>query len=173
MKNYKKHIENLARNEESLVFKNSSARHASMVLSSIFGHSTEYLRIFAGTLNGEVQNEEYITQMHLYLKGNGKLKILLDNYTQINTELLELFKKYNYLNPDLVELKQTTQYIIDKETNERLHFTVGDSKMYRIENDITTRTATCSFNYPTLSVNLEKIFDKMFSNSDAKEISLV
>jgi hypothetical protein len=168
LEEYKKSIESLANNRDSMIFMNSGNEHAAIVMGNIFKHSKQDIRIFAGNLNGAVSGDDYY-QEHLsnFLDSGGKLKILLQEFDKNNPpEIFNLFSSVDFFYPENVEIKLSNTTLVSEDTETKVHFTVGDSSMYRIENDVEKYLAKGSFNNPDKANYLIEIFDEIFEETE-------
>lgn len=174
MNDYAKYIQNLAQNDESIIFQNSSSEHASIVMSTIFKYSNENIRILAGNLNGEVSSSEnYNKELQSFLNRNGKIRILLDDYNKnINPQTLKILSEAYYYNPELVEIRLSPIKIIGAKTKKNLHFCIGDKKMFRLELDTKKYIANCSLNSVEISGLLIDSFDMLFENNKSTPLAI-
>lgn len=165
---YKKSIESLADSKDSMIFMNSGKEHAAIVMGNIFKHSKKDIRVFAGNLNGDVSNSPYYQKyLSKFLDSGGKLKILLQEYDENNPpEIFNLFSSIDFFYPENVEIKLSNTALVSDDTNNNIHFTVGDSSMYRIENDVDKYLAKGSFNSPEKANYLIEIFDDIFEKTE-------
>lgn len=174
MDNYIKYIENLVLNNEPIIFQNSSSEHASAVMSSIFKYSKERVRILAGSLCGDVSSDEkYIQELRMFLNRNGKIQILLDDFNgKLNPAVANVLSDAYFFNPNQVEIRQTDKKVTNSANNQNIHFTVGDKKMFRLEEDTVKYFAKCSFNSPEISSILISSFDALFLSAVNKPVSV-
>ena len=165
---YKRNIESLALNKESMVFLNSGKEHASIVMGNIFNSSKDIVRVFAGSFNGDVSGDSYYRN-HLikFLENGGKLKVLLEQYNDENPPaIFSYLNSFDFFYPENVEVKiSNTRLVSDSDNEKAVHFTTGDSSMYRIEYDTINYLAKGNFNDPLETNNLIEIFDEIFDES--------
>jgi hypothetical protein len=168
---YRDYISRLATKRTNEVFLNSSAAHASIVLSNIFQQSENCVKMFAGNLKGEVSNNpQYIDSIVKFLRRNGKLQILLEEYDTNNPpEILERIRFYK--NKNLVSIK-THPYELTISSGQKIHFSVGDNKMYRLETDVDKYLAEGNFGDASTAKFLSDKFDEIFNKNESQEINL-
>ncbi len=169
---YIKALNNLANNDDGMVFDNKGSEHASAVMGTIFKHAQEYVYIYANDMNGDISKDHYyLDELRGFLERNGKIRIFLDSLSNFdNSELLNpsITLLRNYKNNNAVEVKEVTENfknemisIAKKKT--LYHFAIADNKMVRIEEDnITHKAPFCSFNHPDYALKLRTIFDSNF-----------
>ncbi len=175
MEEYKNYILNLANNSSNVVFYNSGNEHAAFVMSTIFEHSHNEVKIYAGDFLGNVSDQDcYRQALDQYLRTGGKLKVLLNKYDTLKTrpKIFEILKFHKLLNKDSVLIKSYAGKLIDTRANTEVHFTIAKSansevfNMYRLENNIEEYTATGNFNDSETSGILSSLYDEIFSDSD-------
>ena len=175
MQGYKDYISDLAKNEKPVVFFNSGPDHAALVMENIFRYTDKKIKIFAGNLSGKVSNQDNYKAgiMDLWERG-GNFQILLQSHKL--TELAEdppLFKLLRYfksVRPESVEIKKDAIKVVDGDNE--IHFTTGDGKMYRIENNTDSYSATGNFNDPVTVEKLNNLFDSLFIKADSIELQI-
>ncbi len=171
---YREYIRDLANTRSDEVFKNSSPKHAAIVLSNIFAQAQTEVLIFAGTLNGLLSKEtEYQDSFDLFLqKKHVHIKILVENDSNFNPNLKEKLKilKENGCN---LEIKQHNYILLEENTKVPLHFTLADSSMYRIETNTKTHYADGCFNDTSdTSTLFRNSFFDIYNSSDAKIVNI-
>ena len=74
-----------------------------------------------------------------------------------------------------INVKKTSvrPYLNDDPDKKEVHFTIGDSKSYRIETDVEARTAECNFNNPPIAKATEDFFDELFNSENSTIIDIV
>ena len=166
---YRNYVDNLAKEKKDYQFPNSSQKHASIVMSTIFKHAKKQVYIYDDNLNGDIANYEpdFYDNVENFLKNDGELKIVINNEINENTFIyfkLKEFKEKNYK----VELKKPNKnfikaFLLKNEDKEDwyLYFTSADNRMIRIEKDNKYKFAFCNFNDSEKS---EKLIFKMESN---------
>jgi hypothetical protein len=170
-KDYQERVAYLADNKICEDFENTDAYHALIVFVELFKHSKETVHIFAGSLDSYVANEErYVNALSDFIERGGKVKILLNEFDseQIGSNNRALVDKLVQYSDKPISIKQTTivPYLNGKQ---KIHFAVGDSTSYRVENDIMARKAFCNFNNVPFATKLVTAFDKAFDDGEKSE----
>ena len=160
------------------VFMNSDEDKALVVLVELFKSAKTIVRIFAANLCQHVGNQkDYIEALSDFIEKGGEVKILLNKYNQESALQSDLYKRLAYYKSEgkPVFVKQTTArpYYINDESKKEVHFTIADSKGFRIETDTEKRTARCNFNNPDEAAGVIKFFDEEFEKEYAQEIDLM
>jgi hypothetical protein len=169
---YTQKIENYALNDISEDFFNSGSEHALIVLKTIAKYARSTIKVLAGNLCTYISSDpEYIKNLRTFLINGGKMQVLLcdyDNgYDHFNKDIFKLFMDFR----SNVELKKTSNRLEIKSGN-TVHFTVADSKMYRLETDVINKIARGNFNDRKNSTILEEIFNKVFNSNSSSAISI-
>lgn len=177
MNNYKDFVSILARDHVDKLFLNSDKEHALVVLVEIFKNAHNTLRIFAGSLCKEVANSpEYVEALSDFIERGGTVRILLNNYDEKLAINSNLFKRLAYYTSEgrdiLVRQNPAKPYLKNDPAKKEIHFTVADEVAYRIETDITLRTAECNFNNPAMAKGIVLFFDNLFLQDASVEINL-
>jgi hypothetical protein len=167
---YREKVEELAKTDSPIVFYNSSADHAAVVMQTIVKNAQKNIDILAGDLSSlNCQSENFIIPIVNFILSGGKIRILLDEVKGNDLPKNELFDALKAFQ-DLEDYKEKVQIrksltsitIKGSDSSEKIHFTVSDSKAYRIENDTVNFTAKCCFNDPLQSQKLINTFDLVF-----------
>jgi len=172
---YVNYIRELAEQSKSVVFLNSSPQHASIVMSTMFKHSKECIKIFAGNLRGEVsKNKEYINGLNDFLSNNGKLMILIEEYSpEKPTNITNLLINHFLKKPDNIHIKTHPFHFYQGVNKKKIHFCVADNKMYRLETDTSNFLAEGNFNDPETSLRLSSLFDTVFDDPKSTTINVL
>lgn len=181
MTEYNEYIRELADELKNVVFYNSGPEHAALVMGTIFSKSNEIVKLYAGSFSGDVSAKEYYTKaLEGFLNRGGKLQILLQKEKlekkikeKGEPTVFDLLKYYSIINPGSISIKIHPFQIIKENGGREIHFTVGDNRMYRLEDDVDNFTAVGNFNDPNESKELAAIFDKIFSDPQSKELNLL
>lgn len=175
MNTYKNFVHNLAERNINKIFLNSDNTKMLSVFQEMFEHSNSEFRIFAGDLCNETTgSKEYIESISNFIEKKGCLYVLLNNFHQEQAVLHNLYKRlayYQSLGSYNVFIKSTKKQILYN--GEIAHLAIGDRRSYRIETDITKRTAICNMSAPEYSEKLVSFFDGLFNDQDNLEIDLV
>lgn len=164
---YREMVEKLAKNNESLVIYNSSPLHAVVIMSALFRYSNDKVRIFAENFNGGISDQdEYIEALNSFLLRGGELFVLLHEYQRNNNpKLFEILEEHKIAFPTKVNVAKTSARVLNNERSNEVNFTIGDEKMYRIEEDTISKMARCSFNDPPIAGHLANLFDRIYTGS--------
>lgn len=175
MENYREFIESLAKNDQETFFVNSGKDHAEIVLSTIFNSTKSKLRIFANSLTSDLaSSEKYINSLKSYLEKGGELLVLLQKFEpESNKKLFDFFTYFQYKSPGKIQIKQSSVSLKNTKTEKYIHFTIGDDKIFRLEEDIEKYKAFGSFNDKKLSESLIQKFDDIFNSEKSKSLSLI
>ena len=146
LKDYESYIESLAREDKDEVFFNSSDSHAQIVLKQIVQSAKNELKIYCGNLCTRVSNDmQYIDALKEFLgRRETKIQVLFADFNDefYRKPIYKLFSDYK----EQVELKKVLSNHIITKDGVPVHFTIGDSKMYRLETDIENKKAIGNFN---------------------------
>ena len=161
---YKINIENLARIKDSKIFNNSDPAHAAIVLGNIMNTANFDLKIFAGNFNGAVSDHDYyLTALDGYLKRKLPLTIIFEKDPNPKSLALALLDRYSDNNSNLSVRKIKA----DINVSNNLHFTIADSRMFRLERSSENYQARCSFNNRTVAGLLESEFSALHYASES------
>lgn len=149
---YKSAVEYMAENNKKLIFANPSARHASIVLSTMIKHTDSNIFIYDQDLRGDVinLNEEFIPNLRNFLNENKEITFILENTNLIAQELKDLFTSQNV---KIIEANTNFKEIVKNKLGNNFYFAVADKHKFRIESSENNRKAFCSFNnheYPRI-----------------------
>lgn len=159
-------------------FLNSDEEKALVVLVELFKSAKQTVRIFAANLCNHVgSKDEYVEALSDFIEAGGEVRILLNNYQEDQLLESKLFKRLAFYQSakSKVFVKQTMvkPYYIGDEKKSEVHFTIADSKGFRIETDIEKRTARCNFNNPAEATPTAKFFDDVFDSPNSSVINLL
>lgn len=170
---YEQIVESYAKEKTNFLFHNQGNVHALIVFKSIFRNAVSKVRIAAESLtNSEVaNNDEYLKALKSFLdRPETHLQILLSNAPENPREyvLFNTLKSHEAYRAGRIEVRD------GKGRNFRrnglvCHFCTADSRMYRIETDVTNRKAECNFGDKSTTEFLEKIFDEAFGQGTKVE----
>lgn len=175
---YRNFVSSLAKGDGvNRVFMNSDEDKALVVLVELFKSAKTIVRIFAANLCQHVGNQkDYIEALSDFIEKGGEVRILINKYDKEAALQSDLYKRLAYYKSEgkPVYLKETTArpYYTNDESKKEVHFTIADSKGFRIETDTQKRTARCNFNNPDEAAGVIKFFDEEFEKEYAKEINL-
>jgi len=171
IEDYNKAISSLANTKDKMVFSNGGAAHAACVMSNIFKTSEKSIQIFAGNLNGDISNDpSYMKELESFINRGGQISLLLENKPEGSvSKAFNLLNVFSNLSPDKIKIKFTKQCLTD-DSGKRIHFTVGDSRMYRFETDTEKYTAICSFNNENTAKMLLNKFNELFEAGSTESL---
>lgn len=175
---YKKFIKELAENNVDRIFLNSDEEKACAVLVQLINLSNNKLCIFAGSLTNKKvgDSEEYIKAITGFIERGGSVEILLNDYNEITAMSSNIFKRLAYYaqegKPIKIKKTKVKPYRTGDSDKNGIHFTVGDSKSYRVETNTKERTAGGNFNSSAVAEVYESFFKKIFNRSDSIDIDL-
>lgn len=171
MPSYIEFVESMASEGKNQTFFNSGPIHAAIVMSRIFKHSTDEIKIFSGGFNGVVSNDDaYLEYLEQFLKKGGKLKILVERDLSKKPDCL-IFSILNKFSAS-VEMYRAAVKVIDMESKEVIHFTVGDNQFVRLEVGTKDYTAEVNFGDKVKAAELSDLFDKVWNSSKQNRIQL-
>lgn len=170
MEDYKKAVQYMASEQVDTEFGNKGNQHAAIVLSNMLKYSKESFKIFSGSFNKDVTNDqEFIGELQSFLESGKTFQLYLEKYPQDNEIIgaLKLVFDAQTKNPEAVQVKEATQTFKDDlsrifREGKPYHFAIADSKAFRIEIDAKEYKATCNFNDPRTAEKLTNIFNDHF-----------
>lgn len=166
LKDYKRAVEEYAKNRTDYVFQNQGDAHARIVLSSMFLNSKDYIRIAANSLTNMevVGTTEYVQPLLAFVnKPTTKLDIIVSEYdSNIDNPLFKQLKETDAYAQKRVRIRNANGGCFRDEKKNVIHFTVADTCMYRYETDVEQRSATCNMGGKNFAKSLEDAFDKAF-----------
>lgn len=166
---YKDYIRSLASQDKNVVFFNSGPEQAAFVLSTMFEHAKNDVKIYAGNFAGNISSQKnYKEGLQKYLRTGGKLRILLQqdkiDPAAKEPDIFELLRFFSVIKPDQISIKKHSFRVTKGEGTPEMHFAVADDKMYRLEEDIEKFKAVCNFNDKEVVSKLSKLFDEIYSD---------
>ncbi len=168
---YCKDISKLADQKIGVSFRNQGNLHAAVVMSTLFLHSKENIRIFAGDFNGRVSGVS-IWKKSLLRSFNSnvnlKIEVVLENKPPVDSTAFHLLNELRLNHPDRVSVA-----LLDK-SKARIefpdfHFAVGDDNKFRLETNTSNFKAVCNFDDKSVSNNLIDLFKILKSTSKELE----
>jgi hypothetical protein len=166
---YKEYIRSLASQDKNVVFFNSGPEQAAFVLSTMFEHAKNDVKIYAGNFAGNISSQKnYKDGLQKFLRTGGRLRILLqqDKFGSPSKEpeIFELLRFFSVIKPEQISIKMHPFRVTRGEGTPEMHFAVADDKMYRLEEDIEKFRAVCNFNDKEVVQKLSKLFDEIYSD---------
>ena len=175
MKTYKNFIHSLSINKTNQFFYNSDNDKMLSVFIEMFNTSNTEFRIYAGNLCNEItERKEYIEAMSNFIEKKGNLYILLNNFHEENVLTQNLYKRLAYYQSTgdyKIHIKSTNKILLYKKSE--AHLAIGDDHSFRIETDITKRTAICNMYDQAFCEKLIEVYDTVFNDKENLEIDLV
>lgn len=167
---YKNALDSLIEQNSNLTFNNSGPSHASIVISSIFRHSREIVRIYANNMNGEISRiGDYLKELDNYLNSNKILKVILDRTPKNTSPAYDKIMNSISNNVEVRIASQAFSREVAFHYTPTTHFVTGDDKMLRLEYDNFNHQALCGFNNHRLTSPLINIFDRHFNGCNKIE----
>lgn len=158
-KAYQLAIENLAATRNTAKFDNKGSIHASIVFGNMFKTAETDVKIYTGSLSGEVSDLKYYQDnMKSLLQRDIPVSIIFQNEPNWNSCTLSLFKEYPKNNISLWRLNDASNGFFPN------HFAIADKRMYRFETSTENFMATCSFNNPLVAEKLDTVFTYMLTS---------
>lgn len=169
---YKKSVERLAQKRMNIEFDNEGYQHAAIVLESLFENAEKNVKMFSGTLNGDVASEiGFLKAFNKHIESRKELKIIVEeipdkgHQSKALKRVLELQNNPSYN----VKLKVADANFIALlkrkfQSGNPYHFAVSDSRAYRVELDAKAYKAICNFNDERIAPKLEEVFDSYFND---------
>lgn len=169
---YSKSIEKLALERSRETFLNSGKDHAAIVMGSIFKYSKEHVRVFAGNFCGEVSSQSvYLDGLKYFIQHGGKVTIILEEYQRANNPaLFDLLAISKFFKEDKINVFITDKKVVGANGN-KIHFTIGDNSIYRLEEDTENYAARGSFNNESEVKSLLELFDDIQKHSSVVDIN--
>ena len=160
---YREAVQAYAKNKSEINFPNHGAKHASIVMETIFKNSKDIL-VFSKGMNGTIsQNENYQQALYeLLLSGQKSIKYLLQS--QPNPNSLTLNKLMLF--PEKVTIRIVKPEYVKMFAKENMlrRFAVGDDSAYRLETNSESNKAICSFNNQKVAKELTDNFNFLFTD---------
>lgn len=160
------------------MFTNCDEKHAIEVLIRLFEGAKDEIKIFAGCLCGDVPDDpRYIAALSDFIERGGKLIIMLNSFKRDKALSSNIFKRLAFYKKEGrqldVLLTDAIPYIQDGDNRKDVHFTVCDSKAYRLETDTNTMSAVCDFNNPEIAGKYSDFFDKVVKETEPITLDLL
>ncbi len=174
---YREKVENAAKRKSKLIFPNSTAIHANIVMTNIFKESKNAVRIYDSNLSGDIadldNNEdlkflvtEHKESIRNFLKSGKTLKVIVKS-KGLKSDFMNFISTLQNDYPSTVILKVGNNVLskeIKMEFGHDINFTIGDDRIFRQENNDNeeVRDAICSFNNKLFVSRLSHVFDAHF-----------
>jgi hypothetical protein len=177
LKIYEEDVVNVAENGADFVFRNDNHYHAAIVIKNILTYAQDEILIFDGNLSNDIagKSEDFLAVLKACVQVEGKIvKIAVEDRLEdgIESPIEELLRELCAEYPKNVVVKLTDEAFLQGISDarkklgikERVHFTVGDRSMYRIELPLNSRKAFCNFGSTNIAKCFAKAFDAGFDN---------
>jgi hypothetical protein len=175
---YRQAVQAYAREGKDYLFHNLGNEHALVIFVAIFENAKDKIRITANNLwNKEVVNTtEYQDALRIFLeRKDTSLDILLSSFPQEEIQKEKDINIYRTLFMSTAYKEGRVRIRLGegkcfKSGDQPVHFCTADGKMYRFEDDIDLRRASCNFGDPNTTAEMDKSFDEAFA--EQKDINL-
>ena len=157
---YKEAVQFFAeKKEKGVIFPNSNASHASIVISELINQTEKEIFIYDKDISGDLVglNPEILINLESKAKKKVKINIVVDNIDNMNNKLKELLDKYDNIQLKIADNSFVSR-IIDN-LGGLYYFTLCDNVKFRLESSKENRKAICSFNESYYTSILTKILN--------------
>jgi len=168
LQEYADAMELLSSKHLNMEFNNKDQKHAALVMSSIFHNAKKQVRIFTGSLNGDISNiSGYLQSVRVFLdKPETKVEVIFEEKPNIAfSKCYKLLKESRAAGKDITFRILTDSFKQKVITANLNHFMLGDDNMFRYETDKKQYMAFCNFDDPEMTKVLDRNFRAMFINS--------
>lgn len=171
---YEDAVDTLAKNRTAFLFRNDNIQHASVVIKKIIEYAKESVAIYDSDLSGDVsdQSPDFLDILRKSVKkGNKVIRMVVDTAptsesSAIKRTLLNLASTYpNNIKVRVAspEFKIAVKAAAEKlGIADKIYFTVGDDRAYRLQSPLDKRKAFCNFNDLRTCQILLEAYDKEF-----------
>ena len=171
---YVKAVQAYAREGRDYLFHNLGNEHALVIFVAIFENAMGKIRIAANNLwNKEVVNTtEYQDALRMFLeRKDTSLDILLSSFPKEDIQNEKDINIYKTILTSPAYREGRVRVRLGegkcfKSGEQPVHFCTADGKMYRFEDDINLRRATCNFGDSDTTAEMDKSFDEVFANQE-------
>lgn len=158
--------------KQNCILKNSSIKHARIILQAIFKNAEKDVYIFAGNLGDLVPpRTEYLYSMKRFLEDTPKKKfgkplvrfsVILADFPDKNSSAIKIIKEYREKFPEQIKLTildpSGLPKVLEAFGGKVHYFTVADDHMFREETEIDRCYAIVNFNDIKKSKILKELF---------------
>ncbi len=186
LKLFRADLNELASKKSSDTLSNDGPQKANAVMSTIFNHATNEIRIFANDMDGTISecvdcDNTFLNSLQTFLQRPGtRLKVIIEKKPDMQKQLFTFLKSKHDESKSTNELDRKVDFRIaspefkteiasarpkdqnSEVDNELIHFATGDPSLFRVEYDSKSHNATFSFNNEPVTTYLNKIFDSHF-----------
>jgi len=167
---YNEWVKHLAETKSSEVLLNHGDEQCITTLSMLFANSAQEVRIFCGCLDPEIYDKKDCSaEIISFLKDRkGKLLLMTEN-DPCDSELLRWLMEYKKEHPEQIISRFNVQPWIWLSSGEHIHFSLGDSYMYRLEKNPKKRFAEVCYNDEKKASELMEFFDRKLYSLTSQE----
>lgn len=174
---YRALLEELANEQSSEIFSNSSKEHASIVFMTFFKNAQQRLCILEDALDGKVSTineDEFFTLLDKFVKEKKlSLEMIVKDKVDETSKIYKTLRSYfdqGYSNVNVHQSSSEELIKLDPIFKNINNLAVIDRKGFRIDvsspdsnQQTTSNQALCSFNYPSKAEKYQSSFDKVFN----------
>lgn len=170
LKEFNDTVRYFAENNSPNIIENEGEGHAALLMSAIFDYSTK-LKMLSGSLSRQLtEKDTYFSSLVKFIdRHDSELKLLLEEMP----EEAERSKSLNYILDNIgknvivkiISDHSSLEALKEKNNGNKVHFSLGDEKIYRLEYSPEEYKADASFNRPKENSMLLNIFDDLFEKS--------
>lgn len=162
-KDYRKRVEQLAKERTGEPISNGSLDHASVIIEQMFRSAKDHVWILSGNLNARAYGrDDVLEQARLFLAhGKHHARILVEEVD--DTMLTEHPFIVEFYDNENVEFRTVSPSMLDQY---EYHFLVMDEDCYRFEPQKDEPTAVASFGDSETAKHLAVIYDVIWEESD-------
>lgn len=177
LKVYEDAVLTLAEFGTDFVFQNDNIYHAGIVIKNIIKWAEKSIRIFDQDLRGDISetSDEFLPALRDAVVVDGKtLHVVVESKVNAGkmSRIYSLLQTLVAERPNQVIVKLANREFTDAvgevrkamRAPQRIHFTIGDEKMYRIELPLQSRKAFCNFNSKNIAGRLADVFEDKFED---------
>jgi len=171
--NYKRIIDECAREKKNLEISNGNSTHAAYLIKALFEKAKKEIYIYTGSLSDDVfGHQELIDVAVAFLKREGSsLKIAYQENCDKDTIKSRKFVQ-RILNNDLIKNRLEVWDVSSAFKDITNHFTLMDETAYRFETDHAKKRAIANFGDFASAKTLKGSFAKIIGNEKSQPISL-
>lgn len=174
LSDYEKSVKRMAESAVDYDFSNKGYEHAGIVLTHLIKNAITSYKMYSGSLCSEVLDQNNtVTKSIIDAANRGvDIQILLEHPPKTMSDVSGALKKVMEMSESCknIEVKCASSEFIDalstRFLSDNLHFSVADSKAFRLEIDSEDFKAACNFNAPHLAKHLEFCFDHYFPDCE-------
>ena len=165
LKSYRDYLESLYNNGSNDFFTNGGKEYATVLMSVLFSHANNSVKMFCEGLNPEIFNNEELKNIFFaYIDNGGKLEILAESEKYIDSDILSAISGKENVSIKIIQ-ESDKKEIFKMLHTERCNFSIFDESMIRLETDPEHFKAIGSFNRRDRALMLTTLFDKAFNNA--------